>query len=1264
MIRKNRNLEELRARAKSRNIDINKVAEHPALLSYLATDAQDIKNQLFLLQSIGDSMDVRTSKYLTAENVLTNAPRLATRAVDAQRYRVAEAILDQVATGKYASMPAPISSIDLSSNDIYKPTNTINVDYKTNFKVSDKKGRILINETLSDKETIKLESPQAPLEYFIANSQELVNEIGEKSKALNSRRFDFVGGSKVYTPPNLYKPAIEGELNAIEYYNETGKTSVDISDSADVAGFLAYATNALQNGENVVDYSDPITGEIPYWAWPSPLDEEKPSFKGDASGSGGGGSGSMGNVREPAHIALYSGNVINEDNLEGLNCLESAVARLARQKSVPWLKPLESADGINVEEGVSAISAKYNVRIYDVFMNLIYNEKNAGASKTLSGMVYNNHIYRLNAKTAQAMQYHKIHTATCWERDVDDTPLTISRDTDDGHVWPLIDVAEGDEISAIMAGINGSSQVSFISKIPIWAVVEQMLKKGIHGVIRGNHLDYRPDMCDDFSYATYYGENGAVRIYSRNSYMMSCEQPEQYSGVRVCDINARRSCVVRSNNIAERCATPHTSILFDRLDELGIKMMLSETFVKNFPIHCSIWTTKRKYPMSLLEEKAVKLDINASHMTALTTMDFNAWLGCERWEEFAETSTSLPAGQYLINWDSLNNSNSEIAEIVRECGGSNTLPSYDQCLTQKMLDLGIIQLKDIRAYLRPNTTLKRPFLATLKRLNAIVGYGAEHDDDSEITPAQYHNRKSLANTFCGMLGRTERKLSHTVITKSADDAEFYKGQNGKFMVGSSFVRYDVSTTLNRGEYIITESVRAPMTQTYLPWYCQIRDYEISRLLDLCAMGSPIKTYCDSVVLIPSKTANISPRPYYMGGYKREKITKRDLVGGKTRAKKCGERPAPTHTVEIVKRESVHDNDPEYKTARQMVREAIAQRKSLLISAEAGHGKSHLLKSVVAENPEIEFKLCAPTGVASRNIGGQTLHSLFNMRRDGTLTRPFSFNPETVFIVDECFNIAPCFVPVLLKLVQRNTVIFAGDATQLQGISHTFAPVGFSDIRNICHAHVVLGYNHRLPNPADQQRRADIIDALQSMKLIPIRDALQEGGNINLNNTANRAICYLNRTRKAFNARVAGEVAQSLPSDKKFDFVETDKESYRHSITFGVGMPVIAFETDHEGGVINGEASVIHDITADSVRADGINPTVWVQVKYEDGIVKTFTREHFTKYHVVAYAMTLHKSQGKTFNFPYQILDIDYMRGIHGGIYTAITRANSLDLILN
>jgi ATP-dependent exoDNAse (exonuclease V) alpha subunit len=77
------------------------------------------------------------------------------------------------------------------------------------------------------------------------------------------------------------------------------------------------------------------------------------------------------------------------------------------------------------------------------------------------------------------------------------------------------------------------------------------------------------------------------------------------------------------------------------------------------------------------------------------------------------------------------------------------------------------------------------------------------------------------------------------------------------------------------------------------------------------------------------------------------------------------------------------------------------RGNLFVTGRAGTGKSTLLRAIVRALGD-EVVIGAPTGIAAFNVGGQTLHSLFRLPRQGLLLdgEETEVSPRNVFEIEE------------------------------------------------------------------------------------------------------------------------------------------------------------------------------------------------------------------------------------------------------------------------
>lgn len=142
------------------------------------------------------------------------------------------------------------------------------------------------------------------------------------------------------------------------------------------------------------------------------------------------------------------------------------------------------------------------------------------------------------------------------------------------------------------------------------------------------------------------------------------------------------------------------------------------------------------------------------------------------------------------------------------------------------------------------------------------------------------------------------------------------------------------------------------------------------------------------------------------------------------------------------------------TAKQLAfRQAAIEGKSIYLTGKAGTGKSFIVSEIIRELTEMGRNVvaCAPTGIAANNIGGQTIHSLFKLSPYGVLdfeachylkqnTRAVLSRID-VCIIDEVSMLRPDVLDGMhytlkkngLKGLDERQIIFVGDLKQLPPI---------------------------------------------------------------------------------------------------------------------------------------------------------------------------------------------------------------------------------------
>ncbi|HTP41093.1 MAG TPA: AAA family ATPase, partial [Nitrospiria bacterium] len=144
--------------------------------------------------------------------------------------------------------------------------------------------------------------------------------------------------------------------------------------------------------------------------------------------------------------------------------------------------------------------------------------------------------------------------------------------------------------------------------------------------------------------------------------------------------------------------------------------------------------------------------------------------------------------------------------------------------------------------------------------------------------------------------------------------------------------------------------------------------------------------------------------------------------------------------------------------------------------------------------------------------------------------------------------------------------------------------------------------------------------------------------------------------RSFEAEVTGNFdEQSCPTDRQ--------------LTLKPGAQVMMVKNDPNKRWVNGSLGVVHSLTRDEITVsfDGVvctvEPSAWDKIEYEydktDGRIEPKVTGSFRQYPIkLAWAITVHKSQGKTFD--HVIIDLGRGAFAHGQTYVALSRCRSFE----
>jgi ATP-dependent DNA helicase PIF1 len=385
--------------------------------------------------------------------------------------------------------------------------------------------------------------------------------------------------------------------------------------------------------------------------------------------------------------------------------------------------------------------------------------------------------------------------------------------------------------------------------------------------------------------------------------------------------------------------------------------------------------------------------------------------------------------------------------------------------------------------------------------------------------------------------------------------------------------------------------------------------------------------------------------------------------------------------------------------QQAVFDAIeTTRDHIFVTGRAGTGKSTLLNHL-AWNTSKQVVICAPTGVAALNVGGQTIHSLFRLPigviadheiEQSRELRKLLATIDTV-VIDEVSMVNADLLDAIdrsMRLArQRPREPFGGAQVVLFGDPYQLAPVpGDADERayfedqyrsmwffdaKVWHNTDLLIYELATIHRQHEDEFKYMLNAVRHGRVTAeiakrlndtgARPAPTDGA-ITLA-TTNVTVSRINATElaklpgRALTARaeVSGEFGgRAYPADE--------------ALELKVGAQVMFLRNDSDQRWVNGSIGTVTKIDSTVwVEVDGevhqVQPAVWEKYRYSySPVTKSLKKDivaEFTQFPLrLAWAVTIHKSQGKTYDRA--IVDLGQRSFAPGQTYVALSRISELE----
>lgn len=387
--------------------------------------------------------------------------------------------------------------------------------------------------------------------------------------------------------------------------------------------------------------------------------------------------------------------------------------------------------------------------------------------------------------------------------------------------------------------------------------------------------------------------------------------------------------------------------------------------------------------------------------------------------------------------------------------------------------------------------------------------------------------------------------------------------------------------------------------------------------------------------------------------------------------------------------------------------------SVFLTGKAGTGKSTFLRYICSKTKK-NYVVLAPTGIAAVNVGGQTMHSFFRIPFKPLLPDDPDFSvkhlrqrlkyPKTLckliktlelIIIDEISMVRADIIDFMDKVLRvysgNMREPFGGKQLLLVGDIFQLEPVITGDMRDVLRRFYpnsyffsALAFREFSLVPIElrkiyRQKDSNFISMLDRIRVgaATANDFATLNARVNERYDCDKSKMVMQlATRRDMVDAVNDEQLDLLPAQEvvyegciKGEFPENSLPTLRE-LVLKTGAQVVFIKNDPEKRWVNGTVGKIYLATDDRIEVElengdrhEVEREIWSNIvyQYDEKTNRVIEKElgSFTQYPLkLAWALTVHKSQGLTFNN----VVVDFGRGAFssGQTYVALSRCTSLD----
>lgn len=391
--------------------------------------------------------------------------------------------------------------------------------------------------------------------------------------------------------------------------------------------------------------------------------------------------------------------------------------------------------------------------------------------------------------------------------------------------------------------------------------------------------------------------------------------------------------------------------------------------------------------------------------------------------------------------------------------------------------------------------------------------------------------------------------------------------------------------------------------------------------------------------------------------------------------------------------------PEFKKALKLMEDTDSH---VFLTGRAGTGKSTLLNHF-RKTSKKKLAVLAPTGVAALNVKGQTIHSFFgfhpeihpNLVRKAFQDKLSLFKELETIVIDEISMVRADLLDCIDRALRINRgkmrepfggvqMIFIGDLFQLPPVvtqdqterfqTEYASPFFFSAavMNRIDLSYIELTKIHR-------QNEKEFIEMLEKVRTQNLNSTDIEAWNNHhdpfFDTEDAEGFIHLTTTNKAADQRNHYELQKLETKEWKLKASQDGTLPDRRmpseaNLTVKEGARIMFTVNDPEKRFVNGTLGTIEKIEKSALSKtpvlhitleDGtsveLKQHTWEIFEYQsaDGSLEESVIGRYTQFPIaLAWAVTIHKAQGKTFDNV--LVDLGWGAFAHGQLYVALSRA--------